>query len=59
VHAPEPVRSDSAPRERKWRDEDRGPSVAGFGGEIPAFMMLPKRATRGHAAESHEQDEAA
>jgi hypothetical protein len=59
VHAPEPVRSDSAPRERKWREEDLGPSVAGFGGEIPAFMMLPKRATRGRAAESHEQDEAA
>jgi hypothetical protein len=53
------VRSDSAPRERKWREEDLGPSVAGFGGEIPAFMMLPKRATRGRAAESHEQDEAA
>jgi superfamily II DNA/RNA helicase len=59
--APErdPVRADGAPRERRWREEDLGPSVAGFGGEIPAFMLLPKRATRGHAAEAHEQDEAA
>ena len=57
--AADPVRADSAPRERKWREEDLGPSVAGFGSEVPAFMLLPKRATRGHAAEAHEQDEAA
>ena len=55
----DPVRADSAPRERRWREEDLGPSVAGFGGEVPAFMLLPKRATRGHATEAHEQDEAA
>jgi superfamily II DNA/RNA helicase len=59
VKAPEPVRSDSTPSDRKWREDDLGPDVAGFGSDVPAFMMLPKRATRGHAAESHEQDEAA
>ena len=34
------------PRDRPRRDEDLGPSVMGFGGEVPAFMLLPTRATR-------------
>jgi hypothetical protein len=36
------------PRDRRWRDDDLGPSVTGFGDEVPAFMMLPKRAVRVH-----------
>jgi len=59
VTAPEPVRSDSPPRDRKWRDDDLGPSVAGFGTEVPAFMLLPKRAVRSRGSEAHEQDAAA
>ncbi len=47
---PDPIRTDSRPsREpRRYRDEDLGPSVTGFGEEIPAFMLLPKRGTRAH-----------
>ncbi len=40
----EPPRHDRAPR--RYRDEDLGPSVTGFGDDIPAFMLLPRRATR-------------
>jgi superfamily II DNA/RNA helicase len=47
---PEPARADLRPaREpRRYREEDLGPSVTGFGEEIPAFMLLPKRGTRAH-----------
>ena len=45
-------------RPRRYRDDDLGPSVTGFGDDIPAFMLLPKRAKRTHVQE-HEQDEAA
>ena len=40
------TRPDRAPRERRWRDEDLGPSVTGFGDDVPAFMMLPPAAPR-------------
>jgi len=62
------VRPDRGPRERRWRDEDLGPSVTGFGDDVPAFMLLPKRSARvrppgypdGHSeGHSQEQDEAA
>ncbi len=33
-------------RDGRRRDEDLGPSVLGFGGEVPAFMQLPTRASR-------------
>ncbi len=33
-------------RDGRRRDEDLGPSVLGFGGETPAFMQLPTRASR-------------
>ncbi len=33
-------------RDGRRRDEDLGPSVLGFGGEMPAFMQLPTRASR-------------
>jgi superfamily II DNA/RNA helicase len=45
---PEPAaiapRGDRPNRERRWRDDDLGPSVTGFGDDVPAFMMLPRRA---------------
>ena len=44
---PEPVRTEARPP-RRWREEDLGPSVTGFGDEVPAFMLLPKRAVRVH-----------
>ncbi len=34
---------------RRHRPDDLGPAVVGFGGEVPAFMLLP---TRGHRAEA-------
>jgi superfamily II DNA/RNA helicase len=55
--APEPryeARPDRGPR--RWRDDDLGPSVTGFGDDVPAFMLLPRRNTR---VRPHEQDEAA
>jgi superfamily II DNA/RNA helicase len=42
---PPPARQDRAPREYRRRDDDLGPSVTGFGEDIPAFMLLPRRAT--------------
>jgi superfamily II DNA/RNA helicase len=32
--------------QRRWREDDLGPSVTGFGEEVPAFMLLPRRAGR-------------
>ncbi len=43
--------------QRRWRDDDLGPSVTGFGDDVPAFMLLPRRGTR--VVRAHEQDEAA
>jgi hypothetical protein len=42
---PPPARQDRALREYRRRDDDLGPSVTGFGEDIPAFMLLPRRAT--------------
>ncbi len=49
-------RPDRGGRERRWRDDDLGPSVTGFGDDVPAFMLLPRRSARVRPA---EQDEAA
>ncbi len=39
-----PERGDRADRpERNYRDSDTGPSVIGFGKEVPAFMLIRKR----------------
>ncbi len=57
--APEPAAPIVArpPRDqRRWREEDLGPSVTGFGDDVPAFMLLPRRAAR---VRPHDQDEAA
>ena len=42
-------------RPRGRRDDDLGPSVLGFGDDVPAFMLIPARAKR-HAA-THEDME--
>ncbi len=36
-------RSDAGRRDYRRRDEDLGPSVLGFGDEVPTFMLLPRR----------------
>ncbi len=49
--------ADRPPRDqRRWREEDLGPSVTGFGDDVPAFMLLPRRAAR---VRPQGQDEAA
>jgi superfamily II DNA/RNA helicase len=49
---------DRGPRDRPRRDDDLGPSVLGFGGEVPAFMLLPVRVSRArHAGEALEDDD--
>jgi superfamily II DNA/RNA helicase len=40
-HRPQEHRPDD--RRRGRRDEDLGPSVLGFGDDVPAFMLLPRR----------------
>ncbi len=49
--APRPAPRFDRERERggrdfRRRDDDLGPSVLGFGDDIPAFMLLPKRVVR-------------
>jgi superfamily II DNA/RNA helicase len=44
----EPIRVEPRREPRRWRDDDLGPSVVGFGDDVPAFMMLPKRGHRVH-----------
>ncbi len=39
-------RDRDARRDRYRRDDDLGPAVVGFGGEVPAFMLLRARAPR-------------
>ena len=60
VSAQEPVaerpRSERAPRrEGRYRDDDLGPSVQGFGDDVPAFMLIrsPIRATRARQTEEN------
>ena len=51
---PEPRFERPQNRDYRRRDEDLGPSVLGFGDDIPAFMTLPRRADRPLAAEDPE-----
>jgi superfamily II DNA/RNA helicase len=44
-------------REHRHRPDDLGPAVIGFGGDIPAFMLLPTRARPAEPAEA-EYDQA-
>ena len=43
-------------REQRHRPDDLGPSVVGFGGEVPAFMLLPTRAGRIEAYDPAQDD---
>ncbi len=46
----------SRPRDGRRRDEDLGPSVLGFGDDVPAFMLLRSRVARGPALEPAESE---
>ena len=60
-------RQDDRPRDDRWdryerrprgrRDDDLGPSVLGFGEDVPAFMLIPARSKR--HAQAHEDMETA
>ncbi len=53
-----PARSDRAPRrEPRYRDEDLGPSVTGFGADVPSFMLISARPARGARRIAIEQGE--
>jgi len=58
----EPVRQDYADRgprrDPRRRDDDLGPSVQGFGEEVPAFMLVAARPRRaqGHRVEELETE---
>ncbi len=43
-------------RDYRRREEDLGPTVQGFGDDIPAFMTLPRRADRPQMAVVEDQD---
>ena len=53
-------RTEHDPRDRRdrRRDEDHGPSVVGFGSDIPAFMLVAARPRRHHAEAVIEETEA-
>ncbi len=51
-----PERMAEPRREQRHRPDDLGPAVTGFGGEIPAFMLLPTRARRPEPAYSEQDD---
>ncbi len=51
-----PERMAEPRREPRHRPDDLGPAVIGFGGEIPAFMLLPTRARRSEPAYSEQDD---
>ncbi len=50
---------DREPRERRYRQEDLGPSVMGFGDAVPAFMTIPLPRPRPAAADPAPETEAA
>ncbi len=50
---------DREPRERRYRQEDLGPSVKGFGDAVPAFMTIPLPRPRPTAPEAAPDAEAA
>ncbi len=57
VRAPDLRGGDRArPRDRGRRDDDLGPSVLGFGDDVPAFMLLRSRAGRMSTPEPVESE---
>ena len=55
--AARPARDFDRPRERRYRDDDLGPSVTGFGDEVPAFMLVAARPRRDAVAARGEEAE--
>jgi superfamily II DNA/RNA helicase len=53
-HRRDEPKRDDARRERYRRDDDLGPSVMGFGDDVPAFMFLRTRPP--HVVETRETD---
>ncbi len=51
-----PERPAEPRREQRHRPDDLGPAVTGFGGEIPAFMLLPTRVRRPEPTYSEQDD---
>jgi superfamily II DNA/RNA helicase len=48
-----PAREERRPDDRqRWRKDDLGPSVVGFGDDVPAFMMVRRRAAAELAPEA-------
>ena len=43
-------------RERRYRQEDLGPAVKGFGDAVPAFMLIPLPRPRAEKAASPEAE---
>ncbi len=58
IRAAEPPHAARPPRERdqRRRDDDLGPSVIGFGGDVPAFMLVAARPRRTAAAAHAEME---
>lgn len=50
---------DREPRERRYRQEDLGPAVKGFGDAVPAFMTIPLPRPRPAAPDATPETEAA
>ena len=42
---------------RRFRDDDLGPSVVGFGGDVPAFMLVRARPRRDASEQRMEEGE--
>jgi superfamily II DNA/RNA helicase len=55
--APAPAFRDRPRREGRYRDDDLGPAVQGFGDDVPAFMMIRLR-TRAEAPRQSEDVDA-
>jgi hypothetical protein len=64
-HRPEPaLRPERGPRRddrrddrgRNRRDDDLGPSVLGFGDDVPAFMLVAARSRRPDTQDAHTED---
>ena len=52
----EPAHREPTPREPRRRDDDLGPTVQGFGDELPAFMQLRTRTRTKPVVEDAESE---
>ncbi len=55
--APAPRGDDTRRRETRYANQDNGPNVIGFGADIPAFMLIRKRAPMTQAADEPNEIE--